>query len=94
MFYLGEEYEGVYFTKREAECLIHMLEGNTIVATAKLLALSPRTVEFYVKNMKMKVSAATKADLLKKISKTNFMKNYRFKMLATAAVPTMEAEGA
>ena len=78
MYYLGEEYEGVYFTKREGECLVYMLEGNTIVATAKILGLSSRTVEFYVKNMKMKIGVTTKFQLLEKIKITDFLKNYHF----------------
>lgn len=83
MFYLGDEYEGVYFTKRESECLIHMLEGNTIVDTAKILGLSPRTVEFYVKNMKMKIGVTTKIQLLSRIEQTDFVKNYHINFVTT-----------
>ncbi len=92
MFYLGEAYEGVYFTKREAECLMHMLQGNTIVATAKMLQLSPRTVEFYVKNMKMKIGVTTKAQLLQKVEHTDFVKNYHFKVVTTGAALPVRAD--
>ncbi len=61
---VGERYPGVYFTQREAECLYYLGRGLTITATAKMLELSPRTVEFYVKNMKVKVKLRTKSQLV------------------------------
>jgi DNA-binding CsgD family transcriptional regulator len=61
---VGERYPGVYFTQREAECLYYLGRGLTIVSTAKMLELSPRTVEFYVKNMKVKVKLKTKSQLI------------------------------
>jgi len=93
MFYLGDDYEGVYFTNREAECLMHLLEGKTIVATAKELGLSHRTVEFYVKNMKMKVGAVSKIQLIEKIGKTDFVKNYHYNILMKKSAPK-SAKGA
>jgi len=76
MYYLGETYPGVYFTRREVECLLYLLEGHTIVGTAELLGLSPRTVEFYVKNMRMKTGAQTKLFLLEKMRKIEFKKHF------------------
>ncbi len=75
MYFLGEKYKGIYFTQREAECLVHLLKGATIVSAAASLGLSPRTVEFYVKNMKLKLNCATKAELLEKVRETDFLKN-------------------
>lgn len=72
-YYLGEPYAGVYFTKREAECIYHLAHGKTIRATAKELKLSARTVEFYVKNMKLKVGVRTKHQLVDKVMKQDFL---------------------
>ncbi len=41
-------------TKREVECLQHLIEGYTLKETAFLLNLSSRTVESYINNIKSK----------------------------------------
>lgn len=87
MFYLGEDYPGIYFTKREAECLIHILEGHTLVSAAQLMGLSPRTVEFYVKNMRLKMGVKNKVELVKKIRKTDFVKH-----ISMSAIPFANEE--
>jgi DNA-binding CsgD family transcriptional regulator len=73
-FYLVEPYGGIYFTRREAECLYYLLHGMTIVSTAEQLALSPRTVEFYVKNMKEKMRVRSKSDLMECLHEVGFLK--------------------
>lgn len=77
MYYLGKKYEGLYLTHQEGECMNLLLQDHTIVSTAKDLNLSARTVEFYVKNMKLKLSCATKKELVNKIAETDFLKNYQ-----------------
>jgi len=76
-YYVGEAYPELYFTRREAECLFYLMRGLTIVSTAKMLDLSPRTVEFYVKNMKVKVGVRTKNQLVDKLHAVNFMRTLR-----------------
>ncbi len=63
-YYLGEAYGDLYFTKREAEALYYLLQGKTIAQVGHVLGLSARTVEFYLKNMKLKVGVKTKVELL------------------------------
>ena len=92
MYYLGDEYEGVYFTNRESECLMHLLDGNTIVATANILGLSSRTVEFYVRNMRMKIGVTTKTQLIDKIEQTDFVKNYHLNVLAKTTARKLEED--
>lgn len=77
-YYLGAEYPEVYFTRREAECLVHLLKGKTINSTAISLGISRRTVEFYVKKMREKLKCNSKPELLEKVSETNFLKNLDF----------------
>jgi len=87
MFYLGEDYPGIYFTKREVECLIHLLEGHTLVSAARVMGLSPRTVEFYVKNMRLKMGVNNKTELVKRIRKTDFIKH-----VSVPTIPVLKEE--
>lgn len=77
MYFLGDDYEGIYFTKREAETLFYLLQGKTIPETARALNLSARTIEFYVKNMKLKVGAKSKVELIEKVKSTKVMDHFK-----------------
>jgi DNA-binding NarL/FixJ family response regulator len=44
----GRELDGIYLSKRETDCLYQLIKGNTTKMTAKILELSPRTVESYL----------------------------------------------
>jgi DNA-binding CsgD family transcriptional regulator len=70
-FYLGTQHKGVYLTRREAQCVFYLLKGCTIKDVAKQLKLSPRTVEFYVKNMRLKTGADSKTSLIDIIIKSD-----------------------
>lgn len=78
MYHLGNDYPGVYFTKREAECMLLLLRNHTINSAAGILQLSPRTVEFYVKNMKVKTESLSKIELIKKVKESEFLKSIDF----------------
>jgi len=71
---LGPKYDGVYFTKREAECMTLLLKGKTINKTAVILNLSPRTIEFYLKNMKAKLGCRTKFELVELVLESDFLR--------------------
>jgi len=75
---LGPKYNGTYFTKREAECMILLLHGKTINKAAIALSLSPRTIEFYLKNMKAKVGCRTKFELIELVLESNFLQTIDF----------------
>lgn len=72
-YFLGSRYPGVYFTKREAESMFWLMHGLTIAQAAAQLNLSPRTVEFYVKNMKNKLGCASKKRLIEKVYQTDLL---------------------
>ena len=74
---LGPKYGNRYFTKREAECMILLLKGKTLDSVATILKISPRTVEYYVKNMKSKIGCRTKFELIDLVYASDFMKNYK-----------------
>lgn len=75
---LGPKYNGAYFTKREAECMIMLIKGKTINKVAVALSLSPRTIEFYLKNMKAKIGCRTKFELIERVLESNFLQNLDF----------------
>ncbi len=68
-----EEKQEVQFTRREADCLVHFLQGKTANETGLALGLSQRTVEYYVKNMRQKVGCRTKADLIRIVRDEDFV---------------------
>lgn len=55
---------GLYLTHREAECMHWMLQGRTMKDIAKVLKLSPRTVEYYIKRLKDRWGCKSKKELL------------------------------
>lgn len=73
-YYLGSEFHDIYLTKREAECMFWMIQEYTIPQAAEKMALSARTVEFYVKNLKLKLHCKNKKELLEKILKSGLLK--------------------
>ena len=92
-YYLGEGYPGIYFTQREMDCLIKLLNGHTIASAAKVLSLSPRTVEFYVKNMRMKIGVTSKRELLKKVRKMSFLHYYDAEKARSMVIAKSERAG-
>ena len=70
---LGDAYPDIYFTSREYDCVTQLLKGKTIKGIAKLYSLSPRTVEFYIKNMKIKLNCITRDELLEKVSQVQLV---------------------
>jgi len=70
--YLGKGYPGVYFTRREAQCMVMLLDGKTMKEVGGDLSLSSRTVEYYVKNMKMKMDCRTKSELVAAVLLSDF----------------------
>jgi len=53
-----------YLTKRELQCVGYGAVGNTIKETAKLLNLSPRTVESHLNNAKERLNCYTTSELV------------------------------
>lgn len=74
-FAWGSKLRKSYFTPRETQCMIQILQGYTIKNISKELRLSPRTIEFYLKNMKHKVRCRTKYQLIDTILGSNFLQN-------------------
>lgn len=71
-FFLCGLPNNLHLTKREAECIFFLLRGFTIKKVASTLDLSPRTVEFYLKNVKHKLACKKKNEVLHLIRQTSF----------------------
>lgn len=78
---LGAKYGDLYFTRRESECMLWLLRGKTINGVALVLKLSPRTVEYYIKNMKNKLGCRTKFELIDLVYTSEFMKSVEGKVV-------------
>jgi DNA-binding CsgD family transcriptional regulator len=74
-YYLAGEYEGIYLTKREAQCINYLAKGNTAKQMGKILNLSPRTIEFYIENAKHKLNCHTQTELIAKAIECRFLNN-------------------
>lgn len=81
-YFLGEVYGNMYFTGREAEVMVQLMQGKTLQAAAYALKLSPRTIEFYVKNMKTKLACRTKSELIGKVFASDFINHVDFITMA------------
>jgi DNA-binding CsgD family transcriptional regulator len=57
-------------TARELECLEHTIKGFTAKEIAKKLAISPRTVEDYLNQVKVKLGTNTKQGMIQKVLST------------------------
>lgn len=51
---------------RQLECLFFLLRGQSAKTIAKILSLSPRTIESYLNEIKNKMSCSTQADIIEK----------------------------
>jgi DNA-binding CsgD family transcriptional regulator len=71
---LGSKYPEIYFTKREAQCMLLLLKGKTMKEAADILSLSARTIEYYIKNMKIKIECRTKSELIGAVIESDFIK--------------------
>lgn len=56
----------ISLTKREIECLLLVSKGKTAKEVAKIMKISPRTVEFFINKCKSKLGCQFKSNLIEK----------------------------
>jgi DNA-binding CsgD family transcriptional regulator len=59
----------IQFSKREIECIAFIMMGLTIPEMGTHMSLSPRTVEYYINNIKSKLGCFRKAEVLTQIKR-------------------------
>lgn len=59
--------ENIFLTPREKECLEYTIKGFTAKQIAKNLHISPRTVEEYLNQLKIKLDVSTKQQMIQKL---------------------------
>lgn len=74
-FYLKTH--GKFITRREAECLHYLALGKSCKEIAKILKISPRTVETYFIILKTKTHSTTKNELVT-IAHKNYISDFNF----------------
>ncbi len=63
----GFHIDNIYFSKQEIKCLRLLIAGKTIKLIGQQLSLSPRTIEYYLDNIKQKLKVKTKSELIEKV---------------------------
>ncbi len=66
---LMETIDQFSLSKRESECLYHLMRGKSAKHIANRLNISAKTVEFHVSNIKIKMDCHSKAELIDKCFK-------------------------
>lgn len=59
--------ELIKLTEREAQCLSYLSAGKSTKNIAKALAISPKTVDIYINNLKKKFDCHTRIELISKL---------------------------
>lgn len=62
----GAQFDNIYLSKREMECLRFTVRGKSAKQIAAELKISSRTVEEYLNNIKLKLGVFSKAELIDK----------------------------
>jgi LuxR family quorum-sensing system transcriptional regulator SolR len=64
-----ENLQGFNLSKRELECLYHFCQGRTYKEIAKILSISPRTVETHLEKLLYKTSCSNKLEMICRFSR-------------------------
>ncbi|MCD6047487.1 MAG: putative sensory box sensor histidine kinase/response regulator [Gammaproteobacteria bacterium] len=79
-YYLSGKYQGVYLTRREAECLICLPRGLTSKQIAETLNISFRTVEQYLSHLRIKLHCKSRAALIQVAIECEFLEGIKPKI--------------
>lgn len=72
-YHFSHGYGDIALSKRQAQCLFYVLRGKTCKMIAKILQLSPRTVESYLDDIKAKMGCLNKVQLIEKAIDLGFL---------------------
>lgn len=57
-------HQNIMLSRRETDCLVNLIKGYTAKESAKLLNLSPRTVETYLEKIKVKINCESRQKII------------------------------
>lgn len=63
-YYLGDDFGNTYLTIRELEVFKRLLLGYTAKQVGNVLKLSPKTIKSYIDNIRKKLQAKTKGEII------------------------------
>jgi len=63
-YYLGNDFDNAYFTLRELEVFKRILLGYSAKQSSEVINISPKTVEGYIENIKIKLQASSKGEII------------------------------
>lgn len=72
-YHIEDSYPDIPLTERESECLFFVLRGKITKEIAKILKISPRTVETYFDNIKTKLRCDNKSQVIEKSISLGYM---------------------
>ena len=75
---LESENDLVHLTRRELSCLLYLSAGMSAKEIGIKLEISPRTVEYYINQVKIKTRCNYKSDLIYLVKKSKKLKNIYF----------------
>ena len=70
-YYLGGYFGDASFTQREMDCLILLYQTKTYKEQARILEVSPRTIETHIENIKTKTGISSTMELILELAKNN-----------------------
>lgn len=76
---LGAKYRGIVLNYREAMCMWYLLKKFTLQQIAKKMALSPRTVSFYISNVMLQLRCDSMSKLLDCIKQSDLLRYFEMK---------------
>lgn len=70
---LNSEYTPIPLTEKQENCLFLLVRGKTVKEIAKILQLSPRTVECHIEAIKIKLDCQYKSEIVGKAIEKGFL---------------------
>ena len=72
---IGGHFKQYNLKPKESKCLFYLIRGYTAKEIAKKIYISPKTVEYHIEQLKNKLSASNKSELIEKAIHLGFVFN-------------------
>ncbi len=75
-YFLNENISKIYLKQREADVMALLLRGLNRKFVARAMNVSIHTVDFYIKNIQLKLNVFSIKEMSSLVRETNFLSNY------------------